>query len=178
MSHYFAAFAIDVGLSLDFAATAAQQVNSAIDFVDWVRLWLVLRYEIEYVCANGPFDKSLQKRSLLFRSIGWNCKNFDIIKITFSTFMTYMTLRNAKKIKKSVTYFCHLIQKIYLTFSPEWITKCNVSCSLRLNAFKQTVQTKGRSELWDCLCRVRWSLRFSAALQMSQMNLKLKWYWL
>lgn len=59
-------------------------------------------------------------------------------------------------------------------FSPEWMTKCNVSCSLRLNAFKHIVQTNGRSGLCDCLWRVKWSLRLSAALQMSQMNLAIK----
>lgn len=55
-------------------------------------------------------------------------------------------------------------------FSPVCTTLCRVSCSLRLNALPHTVQAYGLSELWLCLCLVKWSLRFNPAPQISHTN--------
>lgn len=147
---YFVEVAIDVGSALDFAVVV-RPVNLVIDWTDWVQLWHVLRYEIWCACANGPYGRNL-----------WN--KYILIELSPKQFANRLKLP-----------FPHSWQM--WRFSPEWMTKWRVSCSLRLNAFMHTVHTKGRSELWDCLCRVKWSLRFNAALQMSQMNLKGKCDW-
>lgn len=142
---YFVGVAIDAGSILDSEAVGLP-IDSATDWFDWVQLWHVLRYEIGCACANGPFDRSLRNKFMI-------------------EFFLLMKISNELKLP-----FPHSWQTC--RFSPLWMTKCRVSCSLRLNAFMHTVHTNGRSELWDCLCRVKWSLRFNAALQMSQMNLR------
>lgn len=70
--------------------------------------------------------------------------------------------------------FPHSTQLCFLC--PEWITACRLNCSLRLKAFKQW-QRYGLSGLCDCLWRVRWSFRFSAALHISQTNRRSMFWW-